>query len=123
MNTGLAIFLLGALSSVPAFAACPFGADCKRPPCNIEAKDSAATGAGSAYAPRFQPVYGTSGNASYQPANQAGQVYSARVYGLPPCDPDLPPPENKPPIPLVPVEKPPEEKEEETNEGAGESGS
>lgn len=114
MKAGLAIFLLGTLTSMSAFAACPFGADCKAPPCSAEPETAATASTGSVYAPRFKPMYGTSGNASYQPANQAGTVYSAHVYGLPPCDPDAPVPENKPVIPVIPVEKPPEEKEDET---------
>ena len=114
MKVRLTILLTATLSGMSAFAACPFGADCKPPPCGAEPGTAAAANTGSVYAPRFQPLYGTSGNATYQPANQAGAVYSPHVYGLPPCDPDAPVPETKPVVPLIPVEKPPEEKEDET---------
>ncbi|WP_457668603.1 hypothetical protein [Thiolapillus sp.] len=111
-----AILGIGMMAGSAAFASCPFGIDCKPPPCEAGPEAPAATGAGGAYAPRFQPRYGTVGSASYQPSNQAGGAYSAHVYGLPPCDPNAKPPETKPVVPVIPVEKPPEEKESDTTE-------
>ncbi|WP_419649696.1 hypothetical protein [Thiolapillus sp.] len=90
-----------------AFASCPFGTDCKPPPYEAKPEAPAGASAGGAYAPRFQPGYGAVNSAPYQPSNQAGNVYSAHVYGLPPCDPNAKPPETKPVVPVIPEEKPP----------------
>jgi len=109
-----AILFLGVTAGTSAFASCPFGIDCKPPPCEAKPEAPAGASAGGAYAPRFQPGYGAVRSSPYQPSNQAGNAYSAHVYGIPPCDPNAKPPETKPVVPVIPEEKPPEEKEDDS---------
>lgn len=107
------LFILGlTTTSATVFASCPFGADCKRPPCEASPEAPIAN-PGANYAPRFQPQYSAIQSAPYRPVNQAGAVYSPHVYGQPPCDPNATPPETKPTKPLIPIAKPPKEGEED----------
>jgi hypothetical protein len=107
------ILLAGMSMSLPAFAACPFGIDCKPLPCSSQQQETATVNTGAGYAPRFQPVYGAPqpSASSYQANGSSNAFYAGNSYQLPPCDPALKPPEDKPVI--LPTPDPKEEDEEE----------
>lgn len=105
--------LMGIILSTPAFAACPFGIDCKPPPCETTQQDAATAPATGGYAPRFQAAYGSPARSPnpYLPGTQSNQFRAGNTYQLPPCDPNAAPAENKP------VAPPAEEEPENGNEG------
>ncbi len=107
------ILLAGMSMSLPALSACPFGIDCKPLPCSSQQQETATGNAGAGYAPRFQPAYAAPQAPAnpYQSNGQSNAFYAGNSYQLPPCDPTLKPPEDKPVI--LPTPDPKEEDKDE----------
>lgn len=116
------VLLTGMSMSLPAFAACPFGIDCKPLPCSSQQQETVTgNSTGTGYAPRFQPVYAAPQPSAnpYQTNGQSNAFYAGNSYQLPPCDPTLKPPEDKPVI--LPIPDPKEEDQDEDKDDQGAS--